>query len=1266
MTRRAFEERAVCAVGNSVGIHDGETSRPLRMERRGVALLAVALLSAAFALATPSGALAGYTHPFVSSFGSFSKVQGIAVDSSTGDVLVYDGQAGEVLKFDASGVPAEFASTKTHAIRVESSCCGEGQIAVDNSSGPAKGDIYLAHAGGSIDIFNAAGESLGELTGEGAPWGEACGVAVDVSGNVYVGLYPEHIDKFVPTGSPVTNADYASSIMGAHEVCNVGADSLGNAYSVTWGDGPVTRFEASQFGSLSATGSVVDALSSTVAVDPASDEVYVDEFSQISQFGPHGEPFEQPVGVFGGGEGEASVEFSRALAVSGFNHEVYAANNLQGKVLVFGPGVVLPDVVTGEASSVAMESATVSGTVNPDGVAVTECKVEYGLTSSYGQSQACAQSPAEIGAGPSPVPVEAQLANLSGGSVYHYRLVAVNANGASRGADQTLKTSGPSISAEAVSNALFTEADVTARINPNAESTTFHVEYGPSSSYGASTPESAPIGSDNSEHVVSTRITGLTPGTTYHFRFVATNSAGSTRGADATFATYPSPSATDTCPNAQLRALQAATYLPDCRAYEMASPPEKNGVNVATEETFTQSSIDGNAVKWMTNAPFGDAVGSEVHGAEYVSQRGSDGWSTHSINPRQTLIDKPVELYDTQEFEYFSADLTKGVFYALSPIGSGHPNVEGVPNLYLRTDVLSAPPPGTYELLSDSVAPLTPNHNTESSLETRFVAASADMSRITFESVYELTPEAAGTNPLLPKLYEWHNGVVKLAGILPNNSAAEGSAGGQGAGLRASGGGAWSTETMSSDGSRIVFTAAPFSPTEDDVENHAGDLYMRIDGTETVKINASERLEPDPNGAQPATFWKATSTESHVFFTSRAALTDDATPAPGGEAKYVHFYRYDLEAPVGKRLTLLAQGELKPLEPAVMAIAAINGVSADGSYVYLTFNSPLREGDPEFGGLYVWHNGALRYLVPHRKYYTSLPEAWGESTRCCHNAFRVTPDGKTILFASVEPETAKQAGYSNVVEANEVYAYDYDSGKLTCASCNPSGAPPAGRGATFTTNAALGDSIDTYPASFFMATTMYLTHALSDDGRYAFFDTAESLVPDDTNGQRDVYEYDLSTGQVHLISGGTCNCKSAFVDASADGRDVFFTTHQSLVRADRDTSGDVYDARIEGGIASQNTAPTEPCESDDCQGPAKTAPSFSAPASSTFVGSSNPVAASKSKSSSHRLTRAQKLAQALRKCKSKRGRRRSRCQALARKRYGALRSGKRTSRRAGR
>ena len=82
-----------------------------------------------------------------------------------------------------------------------------------------------------------------------------------------------------------------------------------------------------------------------------------------------------------------------------------------------------------------MQDASLSGMVDPRGAAVSECKFEYGVTDEFGNgpynhSVPCKQTPAEIGAGSSPVAVSAQLEDLEPGELYHFHLIATNANGA--------------------------------------------------------------------------------------------------------------------------------------------------------------------------------------------------------------------------------------------------------------------------------------------------------------------------------------------------------------------------------------------------------------------------------------------------------------------------------------------------------------------------------------------------------------------------------------------------------------------------------------------------------------------------------------------------------------------------------------------------------------------------------------------------------------------------------------------------------------------
>jgi hypothetical protein len=249
----------------------------------------------------------------------------------------------------------------------------------------------------------------------------------------------------------------------------------------------------------------------------------------------------------------------------------------------------------------------------------------------------------------------------------------------------------------------------------------------------------------------------------------------------------------------------------------------------------------------------------------------------------------------------------------------------------------------------------------------------------------------------------------------------------------------------------------------------------------------------------------------------------------------------------------------------------------------------------------------------------------------------MTPDGRQIAFVSSVPSTAERAGVRSESTGNEcfqceeVFVYNYDTDRVTCASCSPTGTPLAGSA-----------GFEEFSSGGIGVSTQYLSRPLSSDAHYVFFDTGDALVAQDTNGRRDVYEYDTSTGAVHLISGGTCNCDSLFVDASADGSNVFFTTNQRLVRVDTDSNADIYDARIEGGIASQSRPVALPCAGDACQNPGEMAPGFSEPASATFSGAGNVSgAASKAVSAKSKRAGAKKHRKKHRKKREKKNAKRS-------------------------
>ncbi len=187
----------------------------------------------------------------------------------------------------------------------------------------------------------------------------------------------------------------------------------------------------------------------------------------------------------------------------------------------------LPIVTTGAATGKQPLQATLNGTVNPNGLPLSNCHFEYGTSTSYGASVPCS----------GPESGESATVSLAPGTTYHFRIVATNASGPAYGNDETLITPGP---VEAVtgteSSVQQTEVVVNGTVNPRGYDTKDYVEYGPTVSYGSSTvPGDAGAGLSPVPEKVT--ITGLEPGTTYHYRLVATSGGVTSAGEDKTFMT---------------------------------------------------------------------------------------------------------------------------------------------------------------------------------------------------------------------------------------------------------------------------------------------------------------------------------------------------------------------------------------------------------------------------------------------------------------------------------------------------------------------------------------------------------------------------------------------------------------------------------------------------------------------------------------------------------------------------------------------------------
>ena len=199
-----------------------------------------------------------------------------------------------------------------------------------------------------------------------------------------------------------------------------------------------------------------------------------------------------------------------------------------------------PVAVTGAATGIAPTSATLGGSVDPEGEATT-WYVEYGTGPEYGLTT----PPQDAGAGTEPVDVVATVSGLTANTSYHFRVVAINPSGTAYGDDETFRTAEnpgpPEISDQRVLDITIDAARLTASLDANRSATTFHFEYGTTTRFGSRTPERA--GGEGADPVpVSEPLTGLQPATRYRWRLVATNAAGTRRGSTRSFTTARLPS----------------------------------------------------------------------------------------------------------------------------------------------------------------------------------------------------------------------------------------------------------------------------------------------------------------------------------------------------------------------------------------------------------------------------------------------------------------------------------------------------------------------------------------------------------------------------------------------------------------------------------------------------------------------------------------------------------------------------------------------------
>jgi hypothetical protein len=1278
----------------------------------------------------PSGAL-------LESIGVSTKAEILAIDLATGAFYTgrTDGEdASNITIYSRAGAsegaipiapsPRSLAFDNSCALHRPAPLTGPACEAFD----PAANSLYAVS-----DFLNNA-NTLFKFTAKGEPAKfEGCGSECEtyVKGNEIIGT--PNGGRFEGGGEDLAlavdpaNGDIYIAIESYHEGGNSGPAILAYAPSGRF-IRAVTSAGAPPVGEGAYFGGSFEGL----AVDPTSGDLLVsiwgtsdghevggvDEFDSSGHFlGQITEAAGVPLrGAFALATNPLGEAFVVNRASNGFGP------GAPSSVDVYGPGHFVPALRLAPAATEAAhpETGVLNGAVNPESTltpnpaeyGVSDCHFEYvteaafkatGFSnlSSGGEKPCEAPAAGAIPKSDEYTAVHAQVSeHVVPGTTYRYRLSATMA-GALGGQPETSSVlaftapHAPAVSATIANEITSNFAALSANVNPLGADTHYRFEYLTEAQFNTEggfagpgvqrTPDvnlgpGGPTGS--SPEAVFAQLGGLAPETTYRFRLFAENAAGATPGEEVAFTTQPSVS----------------PLLPDNRAYEMLTPPDKDGaqdmfppevglrfdtaVEFNTQNNAGAASESGDQFMLFTASAFGSDPGSV--GSLYLFSRHSSAadpaqpeWSYTSLTPPGLALPAikagpfdPLDLSKVAVLDEAGALESEG--------GTTRLNVVGPPGGPYATIHSDRP---THELFA-GFAPRAE--------ATTILGASHDLSHLVLESNRPLDAAAAGLDPEVPALYESDGRPCTAATgecpLLDVNTKGEllspcGAALGRGGGTAQRGeenalnhtGSAY--RAVSADGSK-VFLTAPIPLAESDGEHLEADLgcpnakgenpaqlYLRSEG-ETTELSSPEAGAPEKGAPKhEARFEGAAEDGSRVFFTDAGELTTSDKGIHDTE-----LYEWRPEGVVGALpggaigecarprgcRTRVSAGE--PGSPAAAAGAggtSVIAVSADGSHVYFSAQGVLTganaEGRQPTDGaenLYVYDTATARTAF----IATTITE--GETGEA-----EATPDGRYLLFSS----RARLTPYDNDGSlcngqfghpgpCPEIYRYDASAEAILCVSCNP-GVPPA--------RAAFNLNIPRGPAEG-------PVRAISDDGGYVFFNSLAPLVPAATNGTIDVYEWHEGHG-ISLIGSGTNETPSYFLNASPDGSNVFFGTHASLVPADTGSEGDLYDARIcTAAEPCVQAAPSEEglCEGDACAHPPG-APDDASPSSLTFTGPGDLVSELGPPLVTRTATqlRAERLARALTACRQERSkRRRVACEKQARKRYGPPKAKKSSSR----
>jgi hypothetical protein len=944
--------------------------------------------------------------------------------------------------------------------------------------------------------------------------------------------------------------------------------------------------------------------------------------------------------------------------VEGQRKEVEAATTFTTEV-VAAPSVSLEPVTTVGATNVQFV-----GHVNPnapnaqgstDAAEAAAFRTEYrfvcspacpGLTGATGTTEADDTAHEVV----------AESTGLPPGSrSYEVKLVASNLGGETVAGPIPFSTSSaaPTIESTSASPGVR-EIEFRAAINPGNLATTYRFEYGPTAAYTRST-ETRTIAPSASPVAVTAKVSGLEPSSAYHFRVIAQNAKGPAMSVDQEIGTT-SAAAVGPCPNEQLRSEDNSLGLPDCRAYEMVSPPFKNGQPPISPKGIA---ADGSAIAYNSLGAFGEpGNNTEQLGGAYVADRAGSGWSSVAVNPSATEFqggNPNLQTGEAAETVDYAASLDASLFLQ-APVGAKPIDSR----FYTRmvdgtvTEVGPLIPPAT-------IAEWTPADAEAQDIPTPgYRGASGDLTHLFFDEGSRTSP--GGKQWLWPgdttasigtrSLYEYSgidNREPELVAIENNTSLAQAASEqskahineaaelisqcGSGLGGVTYEGHVFSAaNAISESGLTVFFTAFGHEVLGCAAGLHApekNELFARIDRKRTVAISEPTNGPTGDCAAcnlgepEEALFQGASRDGRRVFFISEQTLL------PG--ASGINLYEYDFDAPTHQKVTLIAPR--LPAGNASVPLAGVARISPNGVHAYfvstaadIASNALSSQGTAPVEGadnLYTYgpnpSSGASEVV------YIGTLSAEDEADWRVADArpVRTTGDGRFLLLPSVSNLTNEpRTGPSRQLFRYEAPSSAHPVGHLIRISVGENGFNEDGNAA-----AAPGTlySPEYNDGLFELSSEASQSAApkpvlISENGSKVFFESPLALTPgalDDACAYENSFGeceaaaqniYEWEAGHVYLISDGR-DAHSRFrfsatslIGATPSGEDVFFSTADPLVSQDTDTQVDFYDARVDGGFPAANPAPS--CHGETCQGPLAESPATTSVASAGVVGTS--------------------------------------------------------------